>query len=494
MSHVPIQRAGEDLLLVRLAPELTTKARGTRKRFMRRLVENVRDAVSGGATGVHVEAQWTRLFIRTADPGTVARLIRVPGISSVSRVEARCSADLDEIVRNGVERYADAVRGRSYAIRARRTGTHSFSSQDVQQALGAALNPGARVDLRDPEVEVEVEVRDRFAYLFSGRTQGLGGLPLAVEGRALCLLSGGFDSAAAAWLMLKRGVQLDYLLCNLAGEFNERSVVQVAKVLADGWSFGTRPRLFVVDFQPVVDELRASSSPRFWQLVLKRLMYRAADRLANETGASAIITGESLGQVSSQTLANLAATDSASSIPVFRPLLGFDKMEILDLARRIGTYELSARIKEYCAIAPGNPITDATAEQAEREEQKVDSRVLATAMQDRRVLDLREMNAADLVESYLFTDEVSEGAVVLDLRAEDDRRGAPLPDASVREDWELLATASDLEQGVRYVIVCEVGMRAAGIAEQLQRKGFEAYAFRGGARAFRRYLEAVATR
>src|SRR5690606_18535410 len=111
---------------------------------------------------------------------------------------------LDEIVRVGATIFSERVKGRTYAVRAKRTGSHPFSSYDVQQLLGAALNPGAKVDLGNPEVEVEVEIRDRGVHFFSGRQPGLGGLPLGVEGKAVCLLSGGFDSAVAAWLMLKR--------------------------------------------------------------------------------------------------------------------------------------------------------------------------------------------------------------------------------------------------------------------------------------------------
>jgi tRNA uracil 4-sulfurtransferase len=136
-----------------------------------------------------------------------------------------------------------------------------------------------------PEYTAHVEVREREAYLFSDRLPGAGGLPLGVEGRAVALLSGGYDSAVAAWLMLKRGVELDYVFCNLGGEAYERAVVQVAKLLADDWSYGTNPRLHVVDFAGPLDDLRAHAKQSYWQLVLKRLMYRAASRIGEETRA-----------------------------------------------------------------------------------------------------------------------------------------------------------------------------------------------------------------
>src|SRR5690606_17281835 len=133
----------------------------------------------------------------TSAHDAIERLQRIPGLSSMSVVEASCAADLDEIVRVGKETFGERVLGKSFAVRAKRSGSHPFSSHEVQHRLGAALNPGARVDLSNPDVEVSVEIRDRTVHFFSGRETALGGLPLGVEGKAVALLSGGFDSAVA---------------------------------------------------------------------------------------------------------------------------------------------------------------------------------------------------------------------------------------------------------------------------------------------------------
>lgn len=486
---LPIDGNRGRLILVRLSAELTTKGRGTRRRFTRKLLENIREALAATGEPFHAESHWTRVHVYSDARDAVQRLQRVPGLSSMSVVEGRCSADLDEIVRLGTELFAERVQGRTYAVRARRSGSHPFSSQEIQQTLGAALNPGATVNLDNPEVEVEVEVRDKDAYFFSGRVPGLGGLPLGVEGRAVCLLSGGFDSAVAAWLMLKRGVELDYVFCNLAGESYEHSVVRVAKILADDWSYGTRPKLHVIDFGPVLDALRAGSQPKYWQLILKRLMYRAAATVAEESGAGATITGEALGQVSSQTLANLAAIDEASSVIVFRPLLGFDKSEIVDRARTIGTFEISSRVKEYCAIAPGSPVTHATREAAAQEEAGVDGSVLERAVAERRIIDLNEVNTADLADAYLFTEEVPEGAVLVDVRTAGGGGGDwEYPGALRGEYWELERQIRSLDPDRKYVIYCDAGMQAVLLAEQMQRAGLDAFAFRGGTRALRQLI------
>ncbi len=247
-------------VMLRLTGEITTKGRRTRSRFQKQLADNVRDSLESSGASCRIRSDWSRLYVR-ADVPVEDPLSRVFGISSFSVVEAECRADLDEIVKVGRATFIDRVRGKRFAVRARRAGRHSFNSQDVKRELGSALLEGASVDLTDPEVEVCVEVRDDVALFYSGRTAGSGGLPLGVEGRAVCLLSGGFDSAVAAWMMLRRGVALDYVFCNLGGDAYQRMVLEVASVLADRWSYGTRPTLLSLDFDPVVAELRRAFRP-----------------------------------------------------------------------------------------------------------------------------------------------------------------------------------------------------------------------------------------
>lgn len=476
---------GQRLILARLAGEMAIKSRRTRSSFQRRLVRNLRDALDTTGESHSVEDDWTRILVRTSSRDAIALLARVFGLSSLSPVDGIVPADLDAIVARGAELYSARVRGGTYAVRARRSGTHSFRSNDIEIRLGRALNEGAVVDLNAPDITVHVEVRGADAFLFVERIEGPGGLPLGVEGRAVALISGGYDSAVAAWLMLKRGVRLDYVFCNLGGDAYERAVVQVAKVLADDWSYGSRPRLHVVPFDETLDELRAKAKPRYWQVVLKRLMYRAASRVADSLDASAIVTGEAIGQVSSQTLENLAAIDPAASRPVFRPLLGFDKEEIIRRARRIGTAALSEQVKEYCAIAPGHPVTSASAEAVDREEDRLDIGVIERAIQRSHVLDLRALTPTDLVAPYLFTTFVPEGATVIDCRSEAAYRAWHYPGAERRDEWDLLRRFQRLDREPTYILYCAHGVQSAYLAERMQRAGFEAYSFRGGAPALR---------
>lgn len=477
------------LVLVRLASELALKAPRTRTHFMQRLIGNLRDAIDAAGASAKIESEWGRIYVHLDSPAAVPVIGRVFGISSYSVIAAVVPATVEDVAARGVEVFRHHVEGKRFAVRAHRAGTHGFKSKDVEVELGARLAPFAtKVDLTNPEATVFVEIRQHQAYLFTHRENGGGGLPLGVEGHAVALISGGYDSAVSSWLMLKRGIALDYVFCNLGGDAYERAVVQVTKALADDWSYGTQPKLYVVDFGEAVRELKAKTRDNHWQIVLKRLMYRAGSQIGEAVNADAIITGEAVGQVSSQTLPNLRAIEPSSSLPVFRPLLGFDKEEIIARARQIGTAALSEQVKEYCAIAPGKPVTGTTERRAAVEEAKMDLSVVDRAIANAKVLDVRLLTAVDLVGPYIFTDEIPEDAIVIDCRAAAQFRAWHAPNALHREEWELARDFKKLDKAKQYVLYCAHGMQSAHIAEKMQRSGYEAYSFRGGTARLVKYL------
>lgn len=472
--------------LVRFSGELSTKARRTRSRFQNRLARNLRDAFEAEGVDASLEPGWSRFHIEASDPAFLEPLLRTFGVSSCSVLAGECEADLDTIVTTGTALFGESVRGRSYAVRARRSGSHGFSSSDIQQRLGAALNPGATVDLGNPDVTVFVEVRDERVFFHEDRLRGPSGLPLGVQGHALALISGGFDSAVSAWMALRRGIRLDYVFCNLGGSAYERMVVEVTKVLADRWSYGTRPRLHVLEFGPVVEAMRARAKPAYLQVVLKRMMYRAAAEIGERIGAEAIVTGESVGQVSSQTLSNLRAIENASSLPVLRPLLGFHKEEILDRAREIGTHDLSARVREYCDLVPQRPVTASSPAAAEAQESAVGFDELGEAVAGANVHNVRALRPESMVGASLYVAEVPDGAVIFDTRPRAAFETWHWPGATLSDLPQLERDFGELERDATYVLCCTEGVRTAYLAEVMQRAGYEAYSFLGGAPRMRR--------
>jgi len=454
------------------------------------MVQNIRAAFAEATVEATVHRQWSRLFIQSEDPRALAILQCIFGISSLSPVDIECPATVADIVREGEAAFKDKVAGRSFAVRARRVGLHDYTSLDVARALGAALGRhAAKVDLGRPEVEVHADIRDGVAYLYSDVLRGPGGLPLGVSGKVLCLISGGFDSAVAAWQMQKRGVDMDYVFFNLAGAAYERSVLSLAKFLVDQWGHGTRPRLHVVDFTPVADEIRRTVKPSHAQVILKRMFYRAACRLATELGVDALLTGECVGQVSSQTLRNLCTIETVADRMILRPLVGCDKEEITTLARRIGSFAISAGIQEYCQLVPDKPVTACRPDTATREEQDFNWAVIDAAVEGRRMIAMRELKAADLVTPYLYTEQVPAGAVVIDCRPEEAYAAWHYPGAINTELYELLADFSRFDKKGTYVLYCPVGLQSAVAAEKMQKAGFTAYSFKGGVKALHEHQE-----
>jgi len=481
------------LAVLRLSGELSTKARATRRRFLSQLVHNLRDALAAEGLEAEVERAHERVYLRPADARAVELAARVFGVQSISLAERVAFADLPDLVARCAERFASDVRGRSFAVRAKIVGgreTAPFGARDVERELGAALLPVARrVDLGAPEATVRVEIHRGAAHLFREKLPGAGGLPLGTEGRAVALVSGGFDSAVAAWQMLRRGVRLDYVFCNLGGRTHELGALRVMKIVAERWSYGDRPRLHALDFRPVVQELMERSEPRLWQILLKREMLRAAARVARSVRGQAIVTGEALGQVSSQTLANLAVISEATTVPIFRPLIGFHKDEIIALANRIGTGPLSAVVGEYCAIVPRRPATAARLADVLRQEERRDGGALEHALKTSERIDLRGYDPDTQLLGDLETGSVPPGALLLDLRTREEF-AAWHPADAVRLDFpEALRAYPSFAKDREYVLYCDYGLKSAHLAELMREAGLHAHHFRGGSRALRRWLE-----
>ena len=474
-------------ILIRFSGDLSTKAPNTRKRFTERLVANLKDALEAHGHTFQIEKSWARLTVEADDPSAAEVCARVFGVQSISPVDRYQWSDLDGLVAHAAERFEDVVANHTFAVRARRGGhdvqSIPFTSGDIERDLGTALLPFARgVDLGSPEVTVSIEVRSRNADLFTSRIAGPGGLPLGVEGKALALVSGGFDSAVAAWMMLKRGLSLDYLFFNLGGLAHEVGVQRVMKVIADRWSYGDRPRLLAVDLRPAVLSMQQHVTPRYWQVVLKRLMLIAATAMTRDSRYAVLVTGEAVGQVSSQTLQNLAVISTATELPILRPLVGFNKEEIVERARRIGTFDLSAAVGEYCDLLPKNPSTHSKRTVIEAEEQRVDLDLLDQAVAAHRSIDLRSLDADEIGAKQLEIDHVPEGAAVLDLRSRQAFDTWHHPRAMFFDYGQALRGYPTFRKDTPYLLYCEVGLKSAHLAELMQQDGFEAHHIRGGVR------------
>jgi len=459
---------------------------------------NIKEALKAERITFRFERHRGRLVIDLDAETGIEIISRIFGIQSLSRVVTRPVDSLPSIVEQGYALFEQRVRGKRFAVRARRIGSRAkgpFTSRDIETTLGAALLPmAAGVDLDHPEITVGVELFKGEAHFFTERIAGYGGLPLGTEGKALCLLSGGFDSPVAAWQMLRRGVMLDYVFFNMGGTEHQRDVLEVAKILADRWSYGSRTKLHAVDFTPLMHALQEHTERRYWQVLLKRLMVRMATQIASEVRAIALVKGDAVGQVSSQTLQNIAVISRATDLPILRPVVGMNKEEIVELSKIVGTHDAAARIREHCAMVAKGPATAARLGDIKREEERLEaagvSESIEQLLEQRSIFDLRGLRLLNSESMTTALQKIPDDALTIDLRSKAAYLGWHFPNALHLEFSHALELHTAFDPGKTYVFYCEYEIKSAQLAELLTRRGVRAYHFQGGFKALVHYAMA----
>jgi len=337
--------------------------------FMRKLRRNVRRCLKANNLSGEVWQEGQRIYLRTDQvPEALEAVRRVFGLVSLSPVE-EVSADMEAIGKQAVEtaRQAGVGPGTTFRVRARRADkSFPLISPEIERQVGQKIASAtdAGVALKNSDVEIGIEVQPGRALIFGRVIPGMGGLPLGTQGRVVVLLSSGIDSPVAAWLMMKRGCSVIPLHFSVspAQTAQVEAIVEVLNRYAYGWAL--RPIIFSHQkvLAPTLARLRELGQERWTCLFCKRVMLEKAAEIAAEVGASALVTGDSLGQVASQTLSNLEVISYGISKPIMRPLIGLDKTEIMDLARRIGTYEASIQHSHTCPFLPSKPLTQSSVE------------------------------------------------------------------------------------------------------------------------------------
>ncbi len=346
--------------------EIGLKGRN-RAQFERRLRENLGAALAGLPVK-RVERIASRVAVHVTEPESALdvarRIAAIPGVQSVSPA-FRAPRDPQAIEQAALEAIREAGAFRTFRVESHRSNTdYPVPSMETNRTVGAFLvaQTGAGVDLRNPDVTVRIDVVQGSAYVSSAELPGAGGLPVGTSGRLVSLLSAGIDSPVASWRMMRRGalvIGVHFSGVPQTSDASERLVLEIGEQLAHT---GGLARIYLVSFGDLQKEISLLSPPDLRVILYRRLMLRIAEKIAAAERAKALVTGESLGQVASQTLENIAATDEAATMPVLRPLVGSDKLEIIADARRIGTYELSTTDHADCCtlFLPRTPQTHAS--------------------------------------------------------------------------------------------------------------------------------------
>ena len=310
--------------------------------------------------------------------GAWEALTKVFGVVGLSRARA-CEKDKDAILAAAREYLDDKLSAaRTFKVETKRADkTFPMTSIQLSQYVGGELDelyPDLKVDVHNPELTVHIEIRDYAAFVHADPEPGAGGLPVGINGRAVSLLSGGIDSPVASWMIAKRGVALEmvhfFSYPYTSNEAKEK-VVELARLLTP-WC--GRLTVHVVPFTTIQEELRRSVPQELFTLVMRRFMVRISERVAQRCGAKALVTGECLGQVASQTMEAMAVTGGVASLPILRPVVGMDKEDIVRIARKIGTFETSILPYEDCCtvFTPRHPRLRPTLEELEMAEQGLD--------------------------------------------------------------------------------------------------------------------------
>ncbi len=362
-----------NIVLVRYG-EISVKGVRTRRRMEGLLVKALKEALESFKVRGRIDVSEGRIFIWDPDDveGAVRAVARVFGVKSLSPAYATEFTDLEDLVARASEFFSDKVKGKVFRVRARRVGSHNFTSKDVERILGAKLLElgASKVNLENPEYTAYVEIRGRRLFMYDKIYEGPGGLPLGSEENVLVLFSGGFDSTVASWMLMKRGCPVHLVHYDLGFPETVKVALEAAKFLSDNWSYGHKMRMYIVNFKGAALIVNGLISPPYRTLVMRGLMVKHAESLAEKLGIEALATGESIGQVASQTIRNIHLVERSVKLPIIRPLAGFDKDEIIKTSMKIGTYEINKKQIEVCGLA-ATPTPKGRLDKFEKELDKV---------------------------------------------------------------------------------------------------------------------------
>jgi thiamine biosynthesis protein ThiI len=474
--------------IIKLHPEIAIKSRSVRKRFTKLLENNIRILGQRFDEGVKVLNNWDNLVLVSDKYDEDSRLAlidilkSIPGIMQFIEVAETPFETIDDIYQAALELNRDVIAGKSFCVRCKRVGKHHFSSGEVERYVGGGLNQnveGARVQLSKPEVTVKIEIKQDLAYILKETHTGVAGFPLPSQESVLSLVSGGFDSGVATYQMIRKGARTHYLFFNLGGAAHEIGVKQASYYLWNKFSSTHKVKFVSVDFDPVVAEILENVENSQMGVILKRMMMRAGSAVAEKMGIDAIVTGESLGQVSSQTLANLSIIDRVTDTLILRPLIQHDKQEIIDIARAIGTADMAEVMPEYCGVISKKPTVKAKIGKILAEEEKLDFDVLDTVIENARVMDIRDIakEAKEEVKDAESVSDLPKDAVVVDIRSPEEEDNNPLE----VEDHEVIhlpffrlgTKFADLPQDKEYYLYCDKGVMSQLQALILHDQGYK---------------------
>ncbi len=477
--------------VIKLFPEITIKSKSVRKQLTKILRANLRTLSKKHGVSADVQDRWDSLVIAVnvvdeSERESIHRrmvqiLSHTPGIGYSLEIDEHPFETLDQAYQLVREANREVLKGKSFCVRVKRAGQHDFTSHQAEIYMGGGLlkeTEAASVSLKNPEVVVHVEIRNDKVHVVKQRIQGLGGFPLGSQGEIVSLISGGFDSTVASYLLTRRGLKTHFCFFNLGGSAHEIGVKQVAHYIWSCYGESHRVKFVTVPFEKVVTEILTKVDNGHMGVVLKRMMMRAASRIADKMGVPAIATGEAVAQVASQTISNLAVIDRAADCMVLRPLSTMDKQDIIAISRRIGTESFAASMPEYCGVISVNPLTKGDLAKTEQAEQAFDMQVLEDALYESKIQRIDEVlaEAESGLEDVAQLDAPALADVIIDIRHPNEVEEVALElsnnEVKTIPFYELDSRLGELDVSgeQRYLLYCQKGTMSKIHAHHLNEK------------------------
>lgn len=474
--------------IVKLFSEITIKSKPVRKRFIMILAWNLWKTLKYHKVEARVIKCWDRIEIESDkkyEEKINFILSNLPWVNHFFNVE---EYDFDEIefekIYDIIEEYfLEKIKWQKFAVRIKRSWAHSFSSWDIERFIWWKLCKklwewNAKVNLKNPDILVSGHLIDNKFLLIKQRIDWLWGFPSWTQGKALSLISWGFDSPVASYLMMKRGLILDYVFFNLWWDAHEIWVKKLTQNIWERFSPSYNAKFITVDLRPVVKEIIEKVSLKNRGVILKRLFYYFSDKIAQKWWYNSFITWEAIWQVSSQTIINLSVIEKDISSLVIRPVIAMDKPDIIDTAREIWTYDFSANMPEYCWVISQKPTISADLDEIRKEFDLIDKNVLAQIEKDIKLTDIREVfnweNKKMFIESVNYFD-IKEEDIIIDIREPLEIKSNPLefPRGIIEIPfYDINSKFATLDQSKSYLFYCNKWVISNLHALYLKEKGF----------------------
>ena len=468
--------------------EIIVKSKPVRKKYMSILQTNISLSVKELNENIKIHFAWDKLEISIPDDLDESLIIKlneklsfIPWIESFLKVVEFDFLTLDQIWENSIKTFNNRFENNSFVVRVKRTWNHDFKSIDAERYIWWYILKSiasTKVDLHNPWFILNIEIKDKRYFLVTEKFIWIWWFPVWAQDKVISLISGWFDSTVSTFSMMKRWCKVDFLFFNLWWKAHELWVKEVSNFIRQNFSKWYSAKFITIPFEDIMNYLAKNINHRYRWIILKRLFLKTADILAKENTYYAIIKWDSLWQVSSQTLKNINVIDKASETVVLRPLISFNKQEIINQSKIIWTYEFACSMPEYCGAISHKPATWAKLEDILEEELKFPIEMLLSAIESKKVESITKV----LEKENNWNDEIeiihipTKKEIIIDVREEPVERESPLKISVTKvlkiPFFDTVYDFEKLDQSKKYILYCDKWIMSKNIAIALKEKWF----------------------